>query len=333
MIRRKWKSALSLLAALTLAVCLALPAAASLPSRPENQYVLDRPGVLSDATEQYIIQRDEALFTATGGEICVAVVDFLDGREIDDYAYTLFSLWGVGSRERNNGLLLVLAIGEEDYYALPGYGIEDTFTGGMLQGLLDDCLEADFAAGSYDAGVRKFFDAAYAVLESYPYHDAYTGQSAYQQGGSYEDYSIYYNDPDPQPAQSSSVASRVGRFLGRWLGIVVVVGGILGVIFLLRALFRRGGGSGGAGSGFWRGMMIGSALNRRRPYGYRAPPSTGWSRPRPPRTGGFGGSSHSSGGFSRGGGSSHSSGSRSHSSSGGFSRGGASRGGGAGRRH
>ena len=348
MIKRKWKRVLALLAALTLAVTLALPAAASIPSRPSDEVcILDAAGVLSDDLESTLNRRNLQLFESTGAEIAVAAVDFTDGQAIDDYAFTLFSIWGIGSRERNNGLLLVLAIGEEDYYALPGYGIEDTFTGGKLRELLDDYLEEDFAAGNYSAGVQKFYDAAYAILETYPYHDSYTAQSKFQQGGSYEDYSIYSSpetEEEPEPEYLPSLPSRLGRFFGRWLGFVVIGGVIVAVILLVRLLSRRGGGGGtgyggGGGGDFWRGMMIGSYLNRRRgPTGYRAPPPpTGWSQPRPPRSGGFGGgwssgsSGRSSGGFSRGGSSSHSSGSRSHSS-GGFSRGGASRGGGAGRR-
>lgn len=344
MIVRKWRNLLALLAVAALMAALALPAAASIPSRPaEDVCVLDTAGVLSEATEQDFNSRNRQLFESTGAEIAIVAVDFTDGETIDDYAYTLFSVWGIGSRERNNGLLLVLAIGEEDYYALPGYGIEDMFTGGMLQGLLDDYLEEDFAAGDYDAGAKAFYDAAYAILESYPYNDGYTAQTEFRQGGSYEDYSIYYSGPDPDYA-TPQVSTRIGRFLGRWLGVVIVIAVVVGVAFLLRALLRRGGGGGfaGNGGGFWRGLMIGSYFNRgRRPMGYRAPPPTGWSRPRPPRTGGFGGgsshsswssSSRSSSSFSRGGSSSRSSSSRSHSS-GGFSHGGGSRGGGAGRRH
>ena len=132
--------------ALLLALALALPALAAYPERPENQYVLDEAGVLSTATEQTIVQENQELFQETGAQIVVVAVDFLDGVEIDDYAYSLFNLWGIGSQERNNGLLLLLAIGEDNYYAQAGYGVEDYFDGSRLQGMLDEYLEPDFAA-------------------------------------------------------------------------------------------------------------------------------------------------------------------------------------------
>lgn len=127
------KKALSLLLALALAFCLAVPALAAYPDRPENQYVLDEAEVLSEETEQEIIAENQDLFQETGAQIVVVAVDFLDGEDIDDYAYSLFNIWGIGSQERNNGLLLLLAIGEENYYAQAGTGIEDYFDGAKLQ--------------------------------------------------------------------------------------------------------------------------------------------------------------------------------------------------------
>ena len=183
------EKSLSLLLALALAFCLAVPALAAYPDRPENQYVLDEADVLSEETEQEIIAENQDLFQETGAQIVVVAVDFLDGEDIDDYAYSLFNIWGIGSQERNNGLLLLLAIGEENYYAQAGTGIEGYFDGAKLQDMLDQYLEPDFAARDYDAGVDKFFQAALADMESYyaNYSDEYTDSPTYE-----EDYDTYY---------------------------------------------------------------------------------------------------------------------------------------------
>ena len=134
---------------------------------PENTYVADYADVLTADTEQYIIAHNQTLNAATGGAIEVVTVDFLDGMDIADYAYELFNSWGIGDGEADNGLLLLLAIGEENYYAMPGAGIEDALTAATLDDYLWTYLEADFAAGDYDAGVRQVFDAFYGWYESY----------------------------------------------------------------------------------------------------------------------------------------------------------------------
>lgn len=130
-------------------------------------YVNDYANVLSDETEQYIVEKNRALDIATGAQIVVVTVDFLDGMDIEEYAYTLFNEWGIGDAEKNNGLLLLLAIGEENYWAVQGKGLEGVLSSGTLGDYLYTYLEPDFAAGDYDAGVNQVFDAFYAWFSDY----------------------------------------------------------------------------------------------------------------------------------------------------------------------
>ncbi|WP_369298673.1 YgcG family protein [uncultured Neglectibacter sp.] len=310
-----------------IAVSLSVPALAAVPDRPSNLYVLDEANVISAETEREIIRKNEDLFDRTGAEIVIVAVDFLGGEAIDDYVYDLFNDWGIGSSERNNGILLVLAIGEDNYYAQAGQGI-DTYFDSQMQGLLDDYLEPDFAVGNYDAGVKKFFDAVLAELNRYDYNDQYEETA---DGEHYE--------------YSSGMGSMAFSFFWKVFRFILIVFVVILVIALISRGSHRGGGggTGGGGGGFWRGMMLGSMMsNRRRRRSWYAPPPPppppggGFGGPgpfapgRPPRRpsggfggfGGFGGGSSHRGGFSHGGG----------HSSGGFSRGGGSRGGGAGRR-
>lgn len=342
----KKKGCLFLAMLLVFVSLLQIPAFAAVPSRPGNQSVLDSAGVLSDQLEQEITRKNQQLFQETGAEIAVVAVDFLDGEEIDDYAYELFSSWGIGSQERNNGLLLVLAIAEDDYFALPGYGIEDTFSGGHLQTMLDDYLEADFAAGNYESGVRKFFDAAYSELSAYPYDDEYSKDDDFYPGGEYEDWSGGYEEVD------SLSSDFFFSILGFLITIAMVVLVIVVIVAIIRALSRPpyqnnyGAPQYRQRDNFWTGMFLGRAIGRNQQRNHWGapppppppPPPGGFgSTPRPPRNnGGFGGfgSGHSSGfgGFTGGGSSHRPSGGSHRPSGGGFSRGGGSRGGGAGRR-
>ena len=86
---KQFPRALGLFLALMMAFCLAVPALAAYPDRPENQYVLDEAGVLSEETEQEIISQNQTLFQEEGAQIVVAAVDFLDGEDIADYAEAL----------------------------------------------------------------------------------------------------------------------------------------------------------------------------------------------------------------------------------------------------
>lgn len=338
----------ALFAALLITVAAAPGAWAAIPDRPENRYVLDSAGVLSRDLEDEIIEENQRLFEDYGAEVAVVAVDFFGGEDREDYANRLFNQWGIGSRERNNGILLVLAVGEEDYYATAGLGIEDYFDGALLDDLLYEYLEPDFAKEKYDAGVKKFFRAVVDELDSYYSH------TSVGNGRPYDDGADDYSRDDTNLHGAGHAVKQVVFFSLLRVAVVIIV---LLVVFSLIKRAGRGGGPGpgprpgGGGSGFWQGMFIGSALNRRRrpPWGAPPPPppppggfggfggfgGPGPRPPRPPRPGGFGGHSggFSSGGrssgFGGGGRSSRGGGGR---SGGGFHSGGSSRGGGAGRR-
>ena len=323
--------ALAVLLVFLLAAGLPLSALAAVPERPENQYVLDEARVITPETERAIIKGNDQLFSKYGAEVVIVAVDFLGGRDIRDYTTVLFETWGVGSRENNNGILLVLAIGEETYYATTGYGLEDYFDGAKFQELFDDYLEEDFAAGRYDEGVEAFFDEVLDEVEDY-----------------YEHYEDEYTQPDSpdydEPYYSSVRPSRWKSFMGvvsnvARIVIIMVVVIIVVRIFSGRGRGGRGGppyGGGGGGGNFWTGMMLGNMMGRNRRSHWGAPPP-------PPPPGGFGGPGHrpgghrpgSFGGFTGGGRSGGFGAGRSgggFGGGGGFSGGGASRGGGAGRR-
>ncbi len=139
--------------------------ALALPNAPTTEaefYAADYAGVLSDATKAAIVSGNQTLRTATGGEIVVVTVDNTDGKEIGEYAKELGNLWGVGSAQYNNGMVLLLSIKDDNYYVAFGTGLDSLIE--KLQNLLDTELEPDFAAKNYDAGVLKCFSALCTLL-------------------------------------------------------------------------------------------------------------------------------------------------------------------------
>ena len=331
---------------------------------PANTYVGDYAGVLSSDTEQHIIRQNDTLSAATGGAIVVVTVDFLDGMAIDDYAYQIFNDWGIGDSGENNGLLLLLAIGEDNYYALQGTGISRALTDSRLDDYLWNYLEEDFAAGDYDAGVRKVFDAFYNWYESY-YGGLNTAGQSQPQSGAMPQEGYRPEVRNSRPARSAGVITaavvivvlvllvilvavldgvRYSRYRSRYLLPGMPPPPRIYHPFLFGRIRRppppphppRGPGFGGMGGGP-RPPMGGGA----RPGGMPRPPMGGGARP-----GGFGGGSTRGGGAGRrpggsspfggagrpSGGTGRSSGSFGGGGSRGGFGGGASRGGGVGRR-
>ena len=175
--------------------------------RGSYTYTIDKENVLSDSTMRHIDAMNASLFAQTGAQIVVQVVDTTGTDDIATFAQYEFETKGIGSKERNNGILLLLALKNEykgantgDYYMAWGSGFSSGETN-ALDGIMTQNLESDFAAGKYDAGVRKTFDKlvsyladGYGVTVRENYIPAVS--TNYQViGGSYSTYNTGYVEP------------------------------------------------------------------------------------------------------------------------------------------
>lgn len=138
---------------------LAMPLSALAVVQPTDLfYVYDGANVLSDDTEATIVLNNDALYEACGAQIVIAAIESSGSMQLGDYAYTMFEEWGIGSADKNNGVLILMEIGAEDYWYVQGSGLERDLPTGDLAVLVDEYLEPDFARAKYDAGAQKLFE-------------------------------------------------------------------------------------------------------------------------------------------------------------------------------
>lgn len=288
---------------LALAAVTALPVLAA-PEVDQSKAVIDNADILSADTEDYITRISVSLQESCGAQIGVYTVDYVGNSTMEGYAYEVFNAWGLGDADKDNGVLLLMASGEDDYYIMPGAGIESQLTTSMLRTIVDEQLEPNWVKQDYDAGARDTVDAlADRLCRIY-------GVTLDTAGGS-----------EPAAAQQQG---GVG-----FMGVLLILIAVILVAAVVVSLFRPRGPRGpydappprrrGFGSGlFWYGLGRASRPRRSPPP---PPPRSGGPRP-----GGFGGAPRSGGfGSTRGGGVGRSGGSF-------RSGGGGSRGGGVGRR-
>jgi uncharacterized protein len=134
-----------------LVLCLyGLALAQTLP-KPSG-YVNDFARVLDQPSRQRIEQLCQELETKTGVELTVVTVNSLNGEPIEDYAVKLFQQWGIGKKDRANGLLVLVAIEERRTRMEVGYGLEPVIPDGYSGEVLRS-LQPYFRANQYGPGL------------------------------------------------------------------------------------------------------------------------------------------------------------------------------------
>lgn len=314
------KSAIIIAFIFVLAFALGCAKAENIPLSDEGAYALDKSGVLSSETEDHIARYNQYLAESCGAQICVVTIptmDYVGYDDIENYAYDLFNAWGIGDKDEDNGVLLLLVTDDELCWCLQGEGIEDTLSSSAISDILTENMQDDFYAGEFDSGTKKTFDALYRRLCAIYSVDP-DGVDDFTYDPGYNNGTVFPNEPVPAKSKKLSF----------WEIIVIIIT-VLVALRLIGKLFSAIGsnsGNGCSGCGclpaFLLGTRVGSS-NRRGPWpgGFHGGPRPGGgSRPSGGFTGGGGRSRGGGGGFHGGGG-----------SGGGFTGGGGgSRGGGAG---
>ena len=79
-------------------------------SQTNDFYVNDYARKLSSDTKEYIMNMNIELQKKTGAQIVVVTVQSLGGQSIEEYATELFRKFGIGDKEKNNGVLLNMVL-------------------------------------------------------------------------------------------------------------------------------------------------------------------------------------------------------------------------------
>ena len=122
------------------------------PGSPTG-YVNDFAKVLSANEVQSIDAELQQFEASTSNQIAVVTVPDMNGDYIEDYAPKLFAEWGIGKKDKDNGVLLLLSTQEHKIRIEVGYGLEGALPDSVAQSIINNDLTPNLKAGNYDAGV------------------------------------------------------------------------------------------------------------------------------------------------------------------------------------
>lgn len=252
-----------LLLILLLGFTCGLSFAQDFPAKPST-LVNDYSSVLSDDQKQQLERKLVTFDDSSSTQIAIAILKSVGDYDINEYALELGRKWGVGQSGKNNGIMIVVAVGDRKISIQTGYGVEGVLPDVYAKRIIDNDIKPNFRDGNYYAGLDE----------------ATTSIIKYTKGE-------YKND-------NPKASSKKGGGLGSVFVIIIIV-----VIIII--ISRRGGGGGnqviggrGASDALFWGMLFGS--------GGRSGGSSGWGSGGGSSGGGgfggFGGGSFGGGGSS-----------------------------------
>ncbi len=160
-----------------LMLCIASTASADIPPRPKTTsdtiLVYDYAHVIDAANLTVINDSLKSLFRYNGAQVVVLTVNSLDGMEIEDYSLKVLRNWGIGDKEKNNGVLILIKPKTKKSKGRvrieTGYGSEGALPDVLCKQLQTDSMIPSFKENDYGTAVRKAVCAITPIMKGeYP---------------------------------------------------------------------------------------------------------------------------------------------------------------------
>ena len=131
------------------------------PPRPAH-YVVDLAGVIDQTAEGRLNGFLRELEEKSGAQMIVLTIQSLDGEDIEGFSLRTAEQWQLGQKDRDNGLLMTIAVKDRRYRLEVGYGLEGVIPDSLAGSIGREHLVPHFRRGDYSQGISS---ATLSVIE------------------------------------------------------------------------------------------------------------------------------------------------------------------------
>src|SRR5258708_7267817 len=117
-------------------------------------WVHDEASVLSATTKAQLEGVLKAERDSTSNQIAVLIVPSLEGEDIDGYGIRVVEAWKLGTKENDNGVLLLIALQDRKVRIEVGQGLEGVLTDALSSRINRNEIAPRFRQGDYEGGVK-----------------------------------------------------------------------------------------------------------------------------------------------------------------------------------
>ena len=114
---------------------------------------------------------DLAFNDSTSSQVAVVIMSSVGNYDIADYAVQLYNKWGIGQKEKNNGVLILVAKDDRKVFITTGYGMEGILPDALCKRIVDNDMLPNFKAGNYYEGIDQAVNSIMSIV-----HGEYTAE-------------------------------------------------------------------------------------------------------------------------------------------------------------
>lgn len=142
----------------------------TLPNAPNPpRLVNDFTGTLTSDQQQFLEKKLVAFDDSTSTQIAVVIIKSTEGQDIAQYAVDLGRKWGIGGKQFNNGVLLLIAKDDRKLNIATGYGVEGALPDITAKHIIDDEIVPNFKGDDYFRGIDEGTNAIMQAVKG-EYH-------------------------------------------------------------------------------------------------------------------------------------------------------------------
>lgn len=133
----------------------------------KKTYMVDNASVIGDDARLYIESRCDFIARKTGAEIVIKTVNNTGNSGIDIYSERFFEDYKIGDAKKNNGVLFVMSVEENEYRITVGKGLAGILNKDEIYAVMRDSTEPYFSNSNYSDAAKWFTNAVYIKLCGY----------------------------------------------------------------------------------------------------------------------------------------------------------------------
>jgi len=160
---RVWREPARLIVFLGILFCPLVALALDVPALTGR--IVDLARVLPAQDADQLAAQLKAHEEKTGNQVAVLILPSLEGEPLEEYSHRVATMWKLGQKGTDNGVLLLIALKERKLRIEVGYGLEGTLTDLRSAHIIRNEIVPHFKAGDIPAGVRAGTQAILETIE------------------------------------------------------------------------------------------------------------------------------------------------------------------------